>query len=294
MARRMASRSRRRSSTANLPEDPRPRAQDELWLIGGAHRRPQPETRRVEDNARTFSRAPRDVLLSRASVLRLDVRAEETVRWTPEAEERMTHVPGQGDRPHRGSFAWCSRRGIRWSRAVIDEAMDRFRPKSASAATKALAEAVALERAKSAPCRCRACGRHGHGGTLRHRLWRHGFRGDLAREMIEKIAAVEGGLQEETTYDAQARWSEDARKGLWTTKNAYQRAASGARRKRAHDEADAISARLCAAGDRGKTGRRRYHALSANAANVRAAGRSGGNSTRARPSSLRATSGRTR
>jgi hypothetical protein len=35
---------------------------------------------------------------------------------------------------------------------------------------------------------------------------------------------VEGGLQEETTYDGRKlRWSEDARKGLWTMKNAYQR-----------------------------------------------------------------------
>ena len=42
--------------------------------------------------------------------------------------------------------------------------------------------------------------------------------------MIEKIAAVEGGLQEETTYDGRKlRWSEEARKGLWTMKNAYQR-----------------------------------------------------------------------
>jgi hypothetical protein len=42
--------------------------------------------------------------------------------------------------------------------------------------------------------------------------------------MIEKIAAVEGGLQEETTYDGRKlRWTEDARKGLWTMKNAYQR-----------------------------------------------------------------------
>jgi hypothetical protein len=46
----------------------------------------------------------------------------------------------------------------------------------------------------------------------------------ISREMIEKIAAVEGGLQEETTYDGRKlRWSEDARKGLWTMKNAYQR-----------------------------------------------------------------------
>jgi hypothetical protein len=46
----------------------------------------------------------------------------------------------------------------------------------------------------------------------------------ISREMIERIAEVEGGLQEETTYDGRkVRWSEDARKGLWTMKNAYQR-----------------------------------------------------------------------
>ncbi len=46
----------------------------------------------------------------------------------------------------------------------------------------------------------------------------------ITREMIEKIAEVEGGLQEETTYDGRKlRWSEEARKGLWTMKNAYQR-----------------------------------------------------------------------
>ena len=46
----------------------------------------------------------------------------------------------------------------------------------------------------------------------------------ISPEMIEKIAAVEGGLEEETTYDGRKlRWSEDARKGLWTMKNAYQR-----------------------------------------------------------------------
>jgi hypothetical protein len=52
----------------------------------------------------------------------------------------------------------------------------------------------------------------------------------ISREMIEKIAAVEGGLQEETTYDGRKlRWTEDARKGLWTMKNAYQRRRTKAR-----------------------------------------------------------------
>jgi hypothetical protein len=46
----------------------------------------------------------------------------------------------------------------------------------------------------------------------------------ISREMIERIAEVEGGLEEETTYDGRKlRWTEEARKGLWTMKNAYQR-----------------------------------------------------------------------
>ena len=46
----------------------------------------------------------------------------------------------------------------------------------------------------------------------------------ISREMIDRIAEVEGGLEEETTYDGRKlRWTEEARKGLWTMKNAYQR-----------------------------------------------------------------------
>jgi hypothetical protein len=110
--------------------------------------------------------------------------------------------------------------------AVIDDAMDRFMPKSASTATKALAEAVALERAKSGPVSmCRACG---VAATQSHAVKCTVCGATdfdvISPEMIEKIAAVEGGLQEETTYDGRKlRWSEDARKGLWTMKNAYQR-----------------------------------------------------------------------
>jgi hypothetical protein len=62
----------------------------------------------------------------------------------------------------------------------------------------------------------------------------------ISREMIEKIAAVEGGLQEETTYDGRKlRWTEEARKGLWTMKNAYQR-----RRVKARVEKSARMKRL--------------------------------------------------
>jgi hypothetical protein len=110
--------------------------------------------------------------------------------------------------------------------AVIDEAMDRFMPKSASAATTALAEAVALERAKSGPVSmCRSCGVAAtQSGAVKCTVCGSTDFEVISQEMIEKIAAVEGGLEEETTYDGRKlRWSEDSRRGLWTMKDAYQR-----------------------------------------------------------------------
>jgi hypothetical protein len=99
-------------------------------------------------------------------------------------------------------------------------------PKSASAATKALAEAVALERAKAGPVSmCRACGvTSTQSDPVKCTVCGATDFEVISQDMIEKIAAVEGGLQEETTYDGRKlRWTEDARKGLWTMKNAYQR-----------------------------------------------------------------------
>ena len=202
------------------------------WLIVlgriGVHS-PKDETELGSNAENILRAAPCDVLLStRLEVPRLDVRAEETVRWTPEAEERMTHVPEQVKGIARtGVLRLALEKGHSViTSAVIDEAMDRFMPKSASAATKALAEAVALERAKSGPVSmCRACGVTAtQSGAVKCTVCGATDFEVISREMIEKIAAVEGGLQEETTYDGRKlRWSEEARKGLWTMKNAYQR-----------------------------------------------------------------------
>ena len=202
------------------------------WLIVlgriGVHS-PKDETG-LGSNAENILRAsPCDVLLStRLEVPRLDVRAEETVRWTPEAEERMKHVPEQVKGIARtGVLRLALEKGHSViTSAVIDDAMDRFMPKSASAATKALAEAVALERAKSGPVSmCRACGVTAtQNDPVKCIVCGATDFEVISREMIEKIAAVEGGLEEETTYDGRKlRWTEESRKGLWTMKNAYQR-----------------------------------------------------------------------
>ena len=140
----------------------------------------------------------------------------------------MTHVPEQVKGIARtGVLRLALEKGHSViTSAVIDEAMDRFMPKSASAATKALAEAVALERAKSGPVSmCRSCGVAAtQSGAVKCTVCGATDFEVISQEMIEKIAAVEGGLEEETTYDGRKlRWSEDARKGLWTMKNAYQR-----------------------------------------------------------------------
>ncbi len=202
------------------------------WLIVlgriGVHS-PKEETGLGSNAENVLRAAACDVLLStRLEVPRLDVRAEETVRWTPEAEERMKHVPEQVKGIARtGVLRLAFEKGHSViTSAVIDDAMDRFMPKSASAATKALAEAVALERAKSGPVSmCRACGVAAtQSGAVKCTVCGATDFEVISQEMIEKIAAVEGGLQEETTYDGRKlRWSEDARKGLWTMKNAYQR-----------------------------------------------------------------------
>ncbi len=140
----------------------------------------------------------------------------------------MTRVPEQVKGIARtGVLRLALEKGHRViTNAVIDEAMDRFMPKSASAATKALAEAVALERAKAGPVSmCRACGVAAtQSGAVKCTVCGATDFEVISQEMIERIAEVEGGLQEETTYDGRKlRWSEDARKGLWTMKNAYQR-----------------------------------------------------------------------
>jgi nucleotide-binding universal stress UspA family protein len=202
------------------------------WLIVmgriGVHS-PNEETGLGSNVENVLRAAPCDVLLStRLEVPRLDVRAEETVRWTPEAEERMKHVPEQVKGIARtGVLRLALEKGHSViTSAVIDDAMDRFMPKSASNATKALAEAVALERAKSGPVSmCRACGVTAtQSDPAKCTVCGASDFEVISQEMIERIAEVEGGLQEETTYDGRKlRWTDDARKGLWTMKNAYQR-----------------------------------------------------------------------
>src|SRR5204863_9163365 len=110
------------------------------WLIVlgriGVHS-PKDETA-LGSNVENILRAANcDVLLStRLEVPRLDVRAEESVRWTPEAEERMKHVPDQIKGIERTGVPRLARRKGHsvGTSAVIDVAMERLMPTRAATA----------------------------------------------------------------------------------------------------------------------------------------------------------------
>lgn len=181
-----------------------------------------------------------DILLTaRAEVPELDVRAEETIRWTPEAEQRFRRVPAQVQGIARTAV---HRLAIEKGHSVVttsvlDEAMERFMPKRAAAATVRLAEELVVGRARDwkgvavcascavaasdpEPVRCSVCG-----GSQFERI---------APEAVAAILEAEGGAAEETTYDGRKlQWTEEARRALWTLQDAYRRRRTKARVEKA-------------------------------------------------------------
>jgi hypothetical protein len=172
----------------------------------------------------------------------LDLKASESIHWTPEAEERMGRVPEQVKGIARTAIL---RLAIEKGHSVVSsdlvtEAMERFMPKGTAKATERLAEALAFEQARREqvalckgcgvaarvpdPVRCTVCG-----GT--------DFE-VVAPEVIDRIAAAEGGTVEERTYDGRKlAWTQDARKALRAIPDRYQRRRAKARiEKNAHGQ----------------------------------------------------------
>jgi nucleotide-binding universal stress UspA family protein len=175
-----------------------------------------------------FRNAPCDILLTtRLEYPELDVKAEESIRWTPEAEQRMTRVPALVQGIARTAIY---RLAVEKGHSVItsdllDEAMDRYMPKGAKAATK-LAEAVILEHAAERSISiCRKCGVSASEanavvcsvcGSTAFQV--------VTPEMVEQIMEMEGGGTEETAYDGRKlTWTRDAKQALWTMQDAYKR-----------------------------------------------------------------------
>ena len=210
-----------------------------LLVIGriGIHS-PKEETELGSNTENLLRSCPCDLLLTtRLETPELDIKAEESIRWTPEAEERMTRVPTLVQGIARTAIY---RLAVEKGHSVItsdllDEAMERYMPKGAKAATR-LAESVVLEHAKVKPIAiCRKCGVSAAepepvacavcGGKS--------FQ-VVSPEAVEEIIRMEGGGEAETTYDGRKlSWTRDAKRALWTIDDGYKRRRTKARIEKA-------------------------------------------------------------
>jgi len=174
-----------------------------------------------------------DLLLTTGAVRpELDVRAEESIRWTREAEERMERVPKLVVGIARTAIL---RLALEKGHSVVtssllDEAMARFMPKRAP--MDRLAEAVAIGRAQERSLAiCKGCGLTANepdpmvctvcGGKAFE---------FLTAEMVESLVKSEGGAEDELSYDGRKlRWTQEARRALRGIEEAYLRRRTKAR-----------------------------------------------------------------
>jgi nucleotide-binding universal stress UspA family protein len=179
--------------------------------------------------------APCDLLITtRLEYPELDIQAEESIRWTPEAEERMTRVPPQVVGIARTAIY---RMAVEKGHSVItsdllDEAMDRFMPKSSAAATEKLAEALVLQSTRDQDISiCKKCGLAAtDAAPVKCSVCNSTSFEVVTPDMVQQIIQSEGGAQTENTYDGRTlRWTRDAKRALWVFDNAYQRRRTKAR-----------------------------------------------------------------
>ncbi len=185
--------------------------------------------------------APCNVLLTGGKFYPpLDVKAEEIISWTEEAEARMARVPDQVKGVARTALL---RYAIEQGHTVITskviaEAMAIFMPSRMAEKMQILAEdlAVAALRAEAEPASaiCSICGYTVKGpnpvvqcpvcgaGPEKFSL--------IDRAVVEAIARAEGGIaEEEVMPGVSVRWAQDAREGLREVTDAYLRRRAKAR-----------------------------------------------------------------
>src|SRR5213596_3343309 len=164
--------------------------------------------------------APCNVLLTGGKFYPpLDVKAEEIISWTEEAEARMERVPPQVKGVARTALL---RYAIEQGHTVITN--------------KVIDEAVAKLRAQSQPATaiCSVCGYtvKGPNAVVTCPVCKAApekFQ-VISREVVEAIAAQEGGVHEEEALPGvQVKWSADARDALREVTDAYLRRRAKAR-----------------------------------------------------------------
>ncbi|MBM3217555.1 MAG: universal stress protein UspA [Candidatus Rokubacteria bacterium] len=185
--------------------------------------------------------APCNVLLTGGKFYPpLDVKAEEIISWTEEAEARMERVPPQVKGVARTALLrYAIEQGHTViTNKVIDEAMAIFMPTRMAEKMQIMAEdlAVAKLRAENqtATAICSICGYTVKGPnpvvTCPVCKADAGKFQVISRDVVEAIATQEGGIEEEESMPGvQVKWSADARDALREVTDAYLRRRAKAR-----------------------------------------------------------------
>src|SRR5213592_184954 len=185
--------------------------------------------------------APCNVLLTGGKFYPpLDVKAEEIISWTEEAEARMERVPPQVKGVARTALLrYAIEQGHTViTNKVIDEAMAIFMPTRMAERMQIMAEDLAVAKLRAerqaATAICSVCGY-----TVRGphpvvtcpvcRASADKFQ-VISREVVEAIATQEGGIaEEEPMPGVRVKWSADARDALREVTDAYLRRRAKAR-----------------------------------------------------------------
>jgi nucleotide-binding universal stress UspA family protein/Zn finger protein HypA/HybF involved in hydrogenase expression len=185
--------------------------------------------------------APCNVLLTGGKFYPpLDVKAEEIISWTEEAEARMERVPVQVKGVARTALLrYAIEQGHTViTNKVIDEAMAIFMPTRMAEKMQILAEDVAVARLRvenlPATAICSVCGYtvKGPNAVVTCPVCKAApekFQ-VISKDVVEAIAAQEGGIEEEESLPGVAvKWSADARDALREVADAYLRRRAKAR-----------------------------------------------------------------
>ena len=185
--------------------------------------------------------APCNVLLTNGKFYPpLDVKAEEIISWTEEAEARMERVPPQVKGVARTALLrYAIEQGHTViTNKVIDEAMAIFMPSRMAEKMQIMAEDLAVAQlrkdSQAATAICSICGYTVKGPQAVVTCPVCSASADkfqvITREVVEAIAAQEGGIEEEESMPGvQVKWSADARDALREVEDAYLRRRAKAR-----------------------------------------------------------------
>jgi len=183
--------------------------------------------------------APCHVLItSRKFYPPMDVKAEASIAWTPEAEQRMEKVPGFVKAIARTAvLRFALERGHSViTNSVIEEVMDIFMPRRTAEKAQKLAFELAVEHVRESEIPayiCRACGHTVRGVQPAVCVVCNAEAAQFEKVdkmAVEALAASEGAIREEETFDGvKLRWTEEANRVLRMAPSGYMRRRAKAR-----------------------------------------------------------------